>query len=137
MLTESFEYHDQARTPATYLALGAAMLAAYFTQKAGLPDLHLILSLIFIGIVLWRIVVNPMRGFRLTADGLDCFEGHFRRHVALRDIASATIYDTAEAGTRCVLNLQAGDRLELPGAERFGVRRLTAEFARLGVPVLF
>jgi len=137
MLTDSFEYHDQARTPATYIALGAAIFATYFVQKTGLPGLHLVLSLLFVGVVLWRIVSNPMRGFRLTAHGLDCFEGRFRRSVALGDIASVTIYECAEAGTRCILNLRAGDRMSLPGAERFGVRRLTAEFARLGVPVLF
>lgn len=137
MLTDSFEYRDQARSPATYFALGAAMAAAYLTQKAGLPELHQVLSVLFIGIVLWRIVVNPICGFRLSAQGLDCFEGRFRRSVRLRDIDSVTIYEAADEGTRCILNLRVGDRMALPGAEHFGVRRLTAEFGRLGVPVLF
>lgn len=136
MLSETFEYRDQARTPATYLALGAAMASAYLVHNLSLPHLHQLLAVLFVGVVLWRIADNPIRGFRLSQDGLDFFEGHHRRQVALGDIASVTVYEARGEGTRCILNLRSGDRLSLPGAHRFGTRRLVAEFGGLGLPIL-
>lgn len=136
MSCETFEYRHQARTPATYLALGAAIASAYLVHNLDLPQLHQLLALLFVGVVLWRIAINPIRGFRLSDGGLEFFEGHYRRQVPLAEVASVTVYQPVGDTTRCVLNLRSGDRLALPGAERFGTRRLVAEFAGLGLPVL-
>ncbi|MCV2869735.1 hypothetical protein OEW28_13960 [Defluviimonas sp. WL0002] len=141
MLRETFEYRDQSRTPASYLALGAAMASAYLMHTLGLPGFHQWLAILFVVVVLWRIADNSIHGFRLSDEGLEFFEGRYHRNIALEEIASVTIYQTGhkpgEGETRCILNLYSGDRLSLPGAERFGTRRLVAEFAKLGLPTLF
>ena len=137
MLSETFEYRDQSRSPASYFALGAAMASAYLVHNLELPQLHQLLAIMFVGVVIWRIANNSIRGFRLSSGMLEFFEGRYRRQITLRDIASVTIYDDRTEGTRCILNLRSGDRLSLPGAERFGTRRLIAEFGGLGLPVLF
>lgn len=136
MLSDTFEYRDQSRTPARYFALGAAMASAYLIHSLGLPPLHQLLAVAFVGVVLWRIADNSIHGFRLSPSALEVFEGRYRRRIALAEVASVTIFQTVDNDTRCILNLRSGDRLSLPGAERFGTRRLVAEFADLGLPIL-
>lgn len=135
MNAEPFEYHRQARNPATYLALGVAMSVVWLTFALHLRPFVQGLALICLALVLWRLGTNPSTGFRLNGRKLIWFSRRRHRSIALADLAGVTIGITAKGVTVCYLNLADGRTEPLPGAEAYEVARLRQEFGARGVPV--
>lgn len=135
VISETFEFHRQARRPGNYFGLGVAMAMAYAGWSQGWALMAIVLCGPFLALVLVRLVLNAAEGFRLTANGVELYSEDRHRNIAWRDIANVTIGGDGKGGARCVIHLRDDSADDLPATGGFSPERLGQEFRARGVPV--
>lgn len=136
MFTESYGYRSQARRPGTYIALGVAMAVAYLCITLNMGQLVIALALVYVGLVLRRLWLNPVKGFRLGRGWVEIYRPRGVECINFADVASVSVCRTSGGKTACFLNMQTGEILPLPGAEKLEFGKLVGEFGIRGVRVL-
>jgi hypothetical protein len=136
MTGETFGHLRQARGPGTYLVLGVGMALAYVAVTLQLSFLVLLVAAAGIGHALWRLVVNPARGFQLDSARVEYFDNSGPKIIPLDRIDSVSVDAARKGAASCALNLTGGEVLRLYGAEAFTPNRLMQEFGRRGIRVL-
>lgn len=136
MTTESYGYRSQARRPGTYFALGIAMIVVYLCVVLDMGQLLLALAAIYLALILRRLWLNPVKGFRLGRGWVEIYRPRGTDLIMLNDVASVTVARTNWGAMACFLNLQDGEILPLPGAERLEAQKLMREFGLRGVRVI-
>jgi hypothetical protein len=136
MTTESYGYRSQARRPRTYLALGLAMMVIYLCVTLEMGELLIALAAVFLGLVLRRLWLNPVKGFRLGRSWVEIYRPRGTDLIQLDDVASVTVTRTNWGATACFLNFENGEILPLPGAEKLESKKLMREFGLRGVRVI-
>lgn len=136
MNSESYGYRSQARRPGTYLALGVAMLVVFLGVKLDLGQFVVALAVVYLALVLRRLWLNPIKGFRLGRGWVEIYRPRGVECIPLGDVASVTVCRSNTGATACFLNMETGEVLPLPGAEKLEFQRLVSEFGLRGVRVL-
>ncbi len=136
MTTESYGYRSQARGPRTYLALGIAMGVVYLCVTLEMGQLIIALAAVFLALILRRLWLNPVKGFRLGRSWVEIYRPRGSETIPLDDVASVTVTRTNRGATACFLNLADGAILPLPGAEKLESHKLMREFGLRGVRVI-
>ncbi|HQU67153.1 MAG TPA: hypothetical protein PLI43_03030 [Albidovulum sp.] len=136
MFTDSYGYRSQARRPVTYLALGVAMMVVYLCITLDMGQLLIALALVYLALVLRRLWLNPIKGFRLGRGWVEIYRPRGVECINFTDVASVTVCRTNKGQTACFLNMETGDVLPLPGAEKLEFEKLIGEFGLRGVRVL-
>jgi uncharacterized protein (DUF58 family) len=136
MTTESYGYRSQARRPRTYIALGLAMAVVYLCVTLEMSQLIVALAVVFLALILRRLWQNPVKGFRLGRSWVEIYRPRGNETIHLDDVASVTVTRTNWGATACFLNLEDGDVLPLPGAEKLESQKLMREFGLRGVRVI-
>jgi hypothetical protein len=136
MTIESYGYRSQARRPGMYFALGIAMIVVYLCVVLDMGQLLLALAAIYLLLILRRLWLNPAKGFRLGRGWVEIYRPRGTDLIMLNDVASVTVARTNRGAMACFLNLQDGEILPLPGAERLEAQKLMREFGLRGVRVI-
>lgn len=136
MITDSYGYRSQARRPVTYLALGVAMAVVYLCITLDMGQLVVALALVYLALVLRRLWLNPVKGFRLGRSWVEIYRPRGVECINFADVASVTVCRTNKGQTACFLNMETGAVLPLPGAEKLAFEKLIGEFGLRGVRVL-
>jgi uncharacterized protein (DUF58 family) len=136
MNTESYGYRSQARRPRSYLALGIAMAVVYLCITLEMDALLVALAAILLALILRRLWLNPVKGFRLGRSWVEIYRPRGNETIPLDAVASVTVTRTSRGATACFLNLADGAILPLPGAEKLDSHRLMREFGLRGVRVI-
>lgn len=136
MITDSYGYRSQARRPATYLALFVAMVVVYLCITLNMGQLVVALALVYVALVLRRLWLNPVKGFRLGRRWVEIYRPRGVECISFADVASVTVCRSYNGKTACFLNMQTGEVLPLPGAEKLESDKLIGEFGVRGVRVL-
>ncbi|MGL4281805.1 MAG: hypothetical protein ACRCS0_15700 [Albidovulum sp.] len=136
MLTDSYGYRSQARRPVTYLALGVAMAVVYLCVTLDMGQLLVALALVYLALVLRRLWLNPIKGFRLGRSWVEIYRPRGVECINFADVASVTVCRSNKGQTACFLNMESGAVLPLPGAEKLQFEKLIGEFGLRGVRVL-
>ena len=136
MNTESFGYRSQARRPGTYIALGLAMAVVYLCITLDLGQLVIALALVYVALVVRRLWLNPVKGFRLGRGWVEIYRPRGVDVIQLREVESVTVCRTNKGATACFLNMGTGEILPLPGAEKLEFQQIIREFGLRGVRVL-
>ncbi len=136
MITESYGYRSQARRPGMYLALGIAMFVIYLCVRLNLSQLIVALAFVYLALVLRRLWLNPIKGFRLGRSWVEIYRPRGTECIQFDDVASVTVTRTNWGASACFLNLYDGEVLHLPGAEKLETRKLMREFGLRGVRVI-
>lgn len=136
MITDSYGYRSQARRPVTYLALGVAMAVVYLCITLDMGRLLMALALVYLALVLRRLWLNPVKGFRLGRNWVEIYRPRGVECINFADVASVTVCRSDKGQTACFLNMETGAVLPLPGAEKLEFQKLIGEFGLRGVRVL-
>jgi len=135
-MSDVFEYRVQARNPVMYLLLGAAIALTRYGLVH--PGYRLIgcLGAAACAAILWRLVVNPKSGFRLTGKMIEVFGPAWHRIVPLRQVETVLISGAERGQTQCLLRLTDGSDLPVPATGWFRAETLAEEFQARGLRVL-
>lgn len=136
MTTESYGYRSQARRPRTYFALGITMAVVYLCVTLEMGQLIIALAAVFLVLILRRLWLNPVKGFRLGRSWVEIYRPRGNETIHLDDVASVTVTRTTWGATACFLNLADGAILPLPGVEKLDSHKLMREFGLRGVRVI-
>lgn len=136
MNTDSVGYRSQARRPGMYLALGIAMVVVFLCVKLDLGQLVVALAVIYLALIVRRLWLNPIKGFRLGRGWVEIYRPRGTECIMLQDVDSVTVARTNWGSSACFLNLHDGSVLPLPGAERLDTPNLMREFGLRGVRVI-
>ena len=134
-MTDTFEFHRQARGPGNYLALGVAMGLIYIGWAQGWPLMAVLLCGPYFAYVLVRLILNEAEGFRLLPGGIEFYRPTDSRMVVWRDLAAVTLRGDGDGGAECLLHLKGGVTETLPATAGFSPERLRQEFRSRGVNV--
>ena len=136
MQVESFGRVRQARRPATYIALGIAMTAVYLSITMETSRLVPVLAVMYLALVLFRLLRNPGKGFRISSERIDWYTSKGRRSAQINDLQSVSIGNDLNGQTVCVLKLNDGRAVPLSGVERIDQRELMRAFGHHGIRII-
>lgn len=136
MCQDDFGTVRQSRRLGMYLALAVAIMTVYLSITLKGDALVIALAVVYLGLVLRRLIVNPGRGFRLGSKQIDWYDRHGRASAPLEALAGVSIGRAPTGETLCVLRLADGRAVPLSGIEGLDQHRLMREFGRRGIPIL-
>ena len=136
MTIDSYGYRSQARRPGMYFAFGMALVLLYICVVLDMGQLLVALAIVYLLLVLRRLWVNPVKGFRLGRSWVEIYRPRGTEVIPLDTVASVTLTRTNWGAKACFLNLEDGEILPLPGAEKLEAESLMREFGTRGVRVV-
>ena len=119
-----------------YVALAVAIMTVYLSVTLKGGALVIALAVVYLGLVLRRLIVNPGRGFRLGFKQIDWYDRGGRKSAPIEALEGVSIGRSETGQTVCVIRLNDGRRVSLSGIEALDERRLMREFGRRGIPIL-
>ncbi|MFN0113890.1 MAG: hypothetical protein ACKVPY_04355 [Paracoccaceae bacterium] len=128
------EYRLQARRPGNYFALGVAMSASYLAWTLSMPKTIWVLIVIYLGLVLWRLAVNPVTGFRLRDDRIETIENGRLRVVPLAQVESFRLSLERFAPALCLVTLEGGEVIGVRCGGAARARTLAKGLRMRGIP---
>lgn len=136
VMSDVFEYRVQARNPAMYVFFATAIAVTRFGMAHPGYKLIGIIGAAGLATVLWRLMLNPKSGFRLTDRMIEVFAPAWHRIVPLKQVESVLISGAERGQTQCLLRLKDGTDLPVPATSWFHANHLAQEFQAKGLRVL-